>query len=143
MDSEHELSGQVIDVAQIAEPAYRLVTICDSIERGNRPSLGQLNEILRELQCLPLPPGQLGADIALLASGGDDLDRDHVLAAIQRLRRVSSLRPRPRPTPRDGVSRRRSRRRKSAAATTLALSCHGGGIAPIGAAVNIAFPSLK
>ena len=97
MDSEHELNCQVIDLAQIAEPAYRLVTICDSIERGSRPPPGQLKEILRQLQRLPRPPGQLGADIALLASGRDDLDRDEVLAAVQRLRRISSLRPRPRP----------------------------------------------
>ena len=116
MDIEHELTGQVIDLAQIAEPAYRLVTICDSIERGNRPPPGQLNQILRQLERLPRPPGQLGADIALIASGGDDLDHDHVLAAIQRLRRISSLRQRPRPTPGVGVSRPRSRRRNSAAA---------------------------
>ena len=116
MNSEHELSAQVIDLAQIAEPAYRLVTICDSIERGNQPPPGQLSEILRQLEHLPRPPGQLGADIALLASGGDDLDQDHVLAAIRRLRRISSLRQRPRPSPAVGVSRPRSRRRNSVAA---------------------------
>ena len=91
MDTERSLDAEVIDLARIAGPASRLVAIYDGITRGDRPTPGRLDTILGQLGELPRPPGQLGADIALLASGGDGHDREQVVAAIERLRRVSTL----------------------------------------------------
>lgn len=108
MHSEHGLDAKIIDLARIAEPARQLVAIYDGIMRGDRPAPGRLDKILEQLRDLPRPPGQLGADLDLLASGGDDCERDRVVAAIERLRRVSSLNARaPQAVAPD---RRRSRR---------------------------------
>lgn len=108
MDTERSLDAEVIDLARIAGPASRLVAIYDGITRGDRPTPGRLDAILGQLGELPRPPGQLGADIALLASGGDGHDREQVVAAIERLRRVSTLGCRPATTP--PPARRRARR---------------------------------
>ena len=114
MDTEHGLDAEVIDLARIAGPASRLVAIYDGITRGDRPTPGRLDAVLGQLGDLPRPPGQLGADIALLASGGDGHDREKVVAAIERLRRVSTLGPSPTAASPPASRRRRGRRKQPA-----------------------------
>ncbi|MEZ5278975.1 MAG: hypothetical protein R2770_00750 [Acidimicrobiales bacterium] len=94
MENDTTPDAEVIDLVRLAEPARQLVAIYDSIGQGTRPAPGRLDQVLRRLSAMPRPPGQLGADIELLASGGDG-DRARVVDAIERLRRISQLRPRP------------------------------------------------
>lgn len=94
MENDTTPDAEVIDLALLAEPARQLVAIYDGIGQGDRPAPGRLDEILLRLAAMPRPPGQLGADIELLASGGNG-DRAQVVDAIERLRRISQLRTLP------------------------------------------------
>ena len=108
--------GVVIDLASISQRARKVVAIYDDIAGGNRPKPGELNDALQDLDTGPRPPGQLGNDIALLASGAEGATRQSALAAIERLRRVSSLNPAP-PTSRRWRPRARQRRDRRRADT--------------------------
>ena len=101
--------GVVIDLASISQRARKVVAIYDDIAGGNRPEPGTLNDALQDLDTGPRPPGQLGNDIALLASGAEGATRQSALAAIERLRRVSSVNSIP-PTSRRWRPRARQRR---------------------------------
>ena len=63
------IPGVVIDLAAISQPARKVVAIYDDIAAGSRPEPGALDEALQNLDAGPRPPGRLGADIAMLASG--------------------------------------------------------------------------
>ena len=122
MDTEHSLDAKVIDLARISEPARQLVAIYDGIRRGDPPVPGRLDKVLGLLGDLPRPAGQLGADLDLLASGGDGFERDQVVAAIERLRRVSSLGARP---PEAAEPTRRRTRRQGAPSPSVQLELPG------------------
>lgn len=96
--------GVVIDLAAISRQARRVVAIYDDIAAGSRPEPGALDEALQNLDAGPRPPGQLGIDIAMLASGAQGSSRQSALAAIERLRRAGRVNPTP------PVSRRWRRR---------------------------------
>ncbi len=87
--------GVVIDLDAISQRARKVVAIYDDIAAGSRPEPGALDDAPRDLDTGPRPPGQLGSDIALLASGAQGVNRQRALAAIERLRRVSTMNPAP------------------------------------------------
>ena len=108
--------GVVIDLASISQRARKVVAIYDDVAGGNRPRPGALDDALQDLATGPRPPGQLGNDIALLASGAEGATRQSALAAIERLRRVSNVNPAP-PTSRRWRPRARQHRDRRRADT--------------------------
>ncbi len=117
MDQQTQpVPGVVIDLAAISQQARKVVAIYDDIAAGSRPAPGALDEALRNLDAGPRPPGQLGADIAMLASGAEGASRQRALAAIERLRRVGRVSPTP-PTARRWRPRARQRRNRRRAET--------------------------
>ena len=90
-ESDHR--ADVIDLAALSRPARRVVDIFDRLSKGQMPEPGSLDEALADLDAAPHPPGQLGADIDLLASGGKGGTRQNVLGAIERLRRITTVQP--------------------------------------------------
>lgn len=108
--------GVVIDLAAISERARKVVDLYDDIAAGSSPEPGALDEALQSLDAGPRPPGQLGIDIAMLASGGQGASRQSALAAIERLRRVGKVNPTP-PTSRRWRPRTRQRRDRRRADT--------------------------
>lgn len=102
-------AGVVIDLADISQRARKVIAIYDDIAAGTQPAPGALDDALHDLESGPRPPGQLGSDIALLASGAQGADRQQALDAIERLRRVSSVNPAP-PASRRWRPRARQRR---------------------------------
>ena len=112
--------GVVIDLAALSQQARRVVAIYDDIAAGSRPEPGALDEALKHLDAAPRPPGQLGIDIAMLASGAQGASRQSALAAIERLRRVGKFNPTP-PTSRRWRPRARQRRNRRADTRQLQL----------------------
>jgi hypothetical protein len=108
--------GVVIDLAAISQRARKVVAIYDDIAAGSRPEPGALDDALQNLDAGPRPPGQLGADIAMLASGAHGASRQSALAAIERLRRVGNVNSIP-PTSRRWRPRTRQRRDRRRADT--------------------------
>lgn len=108
--------GVVIDLAAISQRARKVVDLYDDIAAGSSPEPGALDEALKHLDAGPRPPGQLGIDIAMLASGAQGASRQSALAAIERLRRVGKVNPTP-PTSRRWRPRARQRRDRRRADT--------------------------
>ena len=113
----NDQDAEVIDLAAISRPARRVVEIYDQAKRGRTPKPGQLDDALCELDAIPHPPGQLGADIALLTSGGIGGTRQHVASAIERLRKISTVQPKPAPAQR--VKKWKPRRRQPRSPKTI------------------------
>lgn len=113
--------GVVIDLAAISQQARRVVAIYDDIAAGSRPEPGALDEALQNLDAGPRPPGQLGIDIAMLASGAQRASRQSVLAAIERLRRVGKVNPAPQTSMRWRPRERQRRDRRRADTRQLQL----------------------
>ena len=95
MTAKPHITGEVIDLAAIARPLERVMEIFDRLSRGQVPVPGSLDDALAALDDGPRPPGQLGDDIAVLVSGGAGHSRSEVLAAVDRLRRISLLQSEP------------------------------------------------
>ena len=115
MDQQTQpVPGVVIDLAAISQRARKVVALYDDIAAGSTPEPGALDEALQKLDTGPRPPGQLGSDIAMLASGAHGASRQSALAAIERLRRVGKVNPAP-PTARRWRprARQRSNRRRA------------------------------
>ena len=101
--------GEVIDLVGISQRAGKVVAIYDEIASGISRTPGALDDALKDLNATQLPPGRLGNDIALLASGAQGASRQHALDAIERLRRFSTVKP-AQPTSRRWRPRARQRR---------------------------------
>lgn len=86
----------VIDLAAVSEAARPLIDLYDNRSTGPVDRC-QLDKALTELTSLPPLPGPLGRDIAVLLAGAQGRDPAIVAAAIERLRRVSAVRPSPAP----------------------------------------------
>ena len=109
-------TGVVIDLADISKRARKVVEIYDGLASGGRPEPGVLDAALHELDAGPRPPGQLGNDIALIASGGKGANKQSAVSAIERLRRITTVKPTP-PTARRWRPRSRQRRNRQRADT--------------------------
>ncbi len=117
MDEDLEQdTGVVIDLADISQRARKVVEIYDGLASGDRPEPGALDAALHELDTGPRPPGQLGSDIALIASGAKGATRASAASAIERLRRITSVKPMP-PAARRWRPRARQRRNRQRADT--------------------------
>jgi hypothetical protein len=88
-------TGVVIDLADISQRARKVVEIYDGLASGDRPEPGVLDEALEQLDAGPRPPGQLGSDIALIASGGRGANKQSAVSAIERLRRITTMKSTP------------------------------------------------
>lgn len=117
MDEEFQQdTGVVIDLADISKRARKVVEIYDGLASGGRPEPGLLDAALHELDAGPRPPGQLGNDIALIASGGKGANKQSAVSAIERLRRITTVKATP-PTARRWRPRARQRRNRQRADT--------------------------
>ena len=115
----HQDTGVVIDLADISQRARKVVEIYDGLASGDRPEPGVLDVALHDLDAGPRPPGQLGSDIALIASGGKGANKQSTVSAIERLRRITTVRSTPPtpPTARRWRPRTRQRRNRQRADT--------------------------
>ena len=109
MNNTSSTSGEVIDLAALTKPAQRVVGIFDRLAQGETPSPGSLDEALEALDQAPRPSGPLGDDIALLVCGGDGHTRGEIVAAVERLRRVTTVKAAP---PNSTRSKPRPRRKR-------------------------------
>lgn len=117
-----ETLAEVIDLAALSGPARRVVGFYDDFLAGRRHERSQLDLALHELDALTATPGRLGRDVRLLVNGGRGCDRQNVIDAIERLRKVTAIQA--------GSRRSTQRRRRRRLPTPGQLSLPGLDIPP-------------